>query len=153
MSSSRRGDNGWASTIWLLLVFVPLAFLLITPAAMEATTRYNAAVRFHNCVQLAAGGLRIWASQNYPADAWGTIPAATSFAQATSLYGQTLCARGIGASGLAAGWQITSVASPGAGAYTVTVDQPYSSPWGIDWFSSSVWTLSQTSWAYQHPSS
>lgn len=153
MSSSRRGDNGWASAIWLLLVFVPLAFLLIAPAAVEATTRYNAGVRFQNCVQLTAAGLRIWASQTYPADAWASIPASTALAQANSVYEQTLCARGISASGLSGGWRIVEVSSPGTGAYTVTVEQPYASPRGMDWFTPAVWTLSQTSWAYQHPAS
>lgn len=157
MSSERRrrrvrDDAGFTSLVTLLLVFIPIAFLVIIPAGIEMTMRYNASVRFHNCVQMTATGLRIWVAQNYPQTAWASVPISSVTAQATSLYSQTLCGRNIGISGLRTGWRIVSVTSPGTGAYTVTVDQPYSSPRGAGWFTSATWRLSETGWAYRHPS-
>lgn len=146
-----RDEAGYTSLIWLLLVFIPIAFLVIVPAGIELTMRYNASVRFHNCVQMTATGLRTWVAQTYPRTSWGAVPASTVTSQANALYAQTLCGRGVGISGLRSGWRIVSVTSPGAGAYTVTIDQPYTSPRGPGWFTSATWRLSVTGWAYQHP--
>lgn len=156
MSSSRRrqrvrDEAGYTTLVWLFLVFIPIAFLVIVPAGIELAMRYNASVRFHNCVQMTATGLRIWVAQNYPQTSWAALPVGTVTAQATALYSQTLCGRNIGISGLRPGWRVVSVTSPGAGAYTVTVDQPYTSPRGPGWFTSATWRLSETGWAYQHP--
>ncbi len=155
MSSSHRqrsrDDAGYTSLVWLFLVFIPLAFLVIVPAGIELTMRYNASVRFHNCVQMTATGLRIWVAQNYPRTSWAAVPASTVTAQATALYSQTLCGRNLGPSGLRTGWRVVYVTSPGDGAYTVTVDQPYTSARGPGWFTTATWRLSETGWAYQHP--
>ncbi len=146
-----RDESGAFTLIWLLLVFLPVAFFFIIPSGIELAQRYNASVRFHNCVQMTATGLRVWVAQTYPQTSWGAVPLSTVTAQANAIYASTLCGRNVLSSGLRGGWRIVSVTSPGVGAYTVTVDQPYSSPRGPGWFQPATWRLSVTGWAYQHP--
>lgn len=141
-------EAGLASLMILLLLFVPVAFLITIPSAIEIVTRGQASARVQSCATMAANGLRTWVNITYRRDRLPPATLSQLSSIAAQVYGSTMCGSP-GSVGLGA-WTIQQIAEPAAGVYTVTVRQDYVSPYGAGWFRSTRWTVTGTSFWYSH---